>query len=651
MTTPDAVVALWSPASDARDKSQLGRFWRRAESQTGRIFNDYASLHSWSVEDRSAFWGGYAEFSEIDFDCLPGRVKGPDKMPGTEWFPGARLNYAKNMVQCRDNHLALIARTEEGETARVSYSELYAQVESCAGAMRAAGVSEGDRIASIISNGVEAVVAFLAGASIGAIWSSCSPDFGAGAAVDRLGQIEPKLLIASAGYTYAGTQYDCVDTVEVVAASLPTLTHVVLIGARPASRSAYGPAWLSWGEFVDGEGASLLSFASLPFDHPLYILFSSGTTGVPKCMVHGAGGSLIQHRKEHQLHTDITSEDVLLCLTTTGWMMWNWLVSALAARCTLVLYDGNPTKPSPDTLWKLVEELNITMLSTSAAFIEECMRADLQVRSYPSLRVVIPTGSPVSPSAFRWIQKLTGPHVRISSMSGGTDIVSCFVLGNPLLPVYAGEIQCLGLGMDVAALDSEGEPVMGAKGELVCRRPFPSMPISFWNDPDDAAYRSAYFETYPDMWHHGDFVEITERGGVIIYGRSDSTLNPRGVRIGTAEIYRPLEKLTWVADALAAGLPIGASEEIVLFVVVADPLGLSASREAQLREVVRTGASPRHVPRRIVEVPEVPRTRNGKLAEIAVGCILRGEDVANIDSLRNPSCLRAFLAARGRLMA
>ena len=640
---------LWRPPPDARQRSQLGRFWREAQARAGRTFDDYAALHRWSVDEREAFWGLYAEFAGIQFDTPADRVKGPDRMPGTEWFPGARLNYAKNLLGRRDDHPALIAVTEKGVTAKVSYRQLYRQAECCADAMREAGITSGDRVAGMVGNGVEAVVALLASASIGAIWSACSPDFGAQAALARLGQISPKLLIASASYRYGGRYFDCLDTVRAVAKELPSLRQVVVAASEGEAVADSG--WVTWTEFVDRPKAEPLAFASLPFDHPLYILYSSGTTGPPKCMVHGAGGSLIQHRKEHQLHTDVTSDDVMLYVTTCGWMMWNWLVTGLAAGCTLVLYDGSAGHPGLSRLWRLIDEFDITIFGTSAPFLETCMRRRTPTWAHPSLRAVLSTGSPLSPAAFRWTQTAAGPDVRISSIAGGTDLVSCFVLGNPLLPVYAGEIQCLGLGMDVAAFDAAGTPVVGVEGELVCRRPFPSMPVRFWNDADGRAYRRAYFETYPDVWHHGDFIEITPRGGVVMYGRSDATLNPGGVRIGTAEIYRPLERIEWVADALAAGMARGASEETVLFVVVGDDAGLSRARVRELRTVIRREASPRHAPRRVVQVPAVPRTRNGKLAELAVTRILRGEGVPNREALANPECLEAFERARDDLLA
>ena len=652
VTVNSSDAPLWQPSPEDVRRAALTRFWRLAEERAGRSFPDYAALHAWSVEDRAAFWGLYAEFAEIRFTRPSGAVKGPDRMPGTAWFPGARLNYTENLLRRRDAHPALVARTEAGQTHVLSYAQLHEQVARCARALRAAGVGPGDRVAGYLINGPEAIIGFLASAALGAIWSACSPDFGAAAAVDRLGQIEPKLLLAGDRYQYAGRRFDCLPTVRSLVDALDTLERVVVVPYDSEEEPPLEPGWLSWRDFLGAGPAGEIPYASLPFDHPLYILYSSGTTGPPKCMVHGAGGSLLQHRKEHQLHTDLRPDDVLVYFTTCGWMMWNWLVSALATGCTLVLYDGSLGYPDLGAGWRLAGELGVTAFGTSAAFVEACMRADLTPRALVDLsrlRVLLSTGSPLSPAGFRWVSERAGPHLRLSSISGGTDIVSCFVLGNPLLPVHAGEIQCLGLGMDVVALDDHGRPVVGQKGELVCRRPFPSMPVRFWNDPDGSKYQDAYFGVHPGMWHHGDFIEITPRGGVIMYGRSDATLKPGGVRIGTAEIYRPLEALPWIVGSLAAGLPRGSSEEIVLFVVLQPGEDLTMERIEEIRRVIRRDATPRHVPRHVVAVPDIPRTRNGKLAELAVSRILRGEDVPNRQALANPECLGAFEAARTTL--
>ena len=645
---------LWAPSPHDAAIASLTAFWRLAEERTGQTFPDYAALHRWSIEESGSFWMLLAEFADVEFDQPPREAKGPDRMPGTEWFPGARLNVARNMLRRRDDHVALIARTESGHTQRLTYAELYACVARAARALRAAGVGPGDRVAGFLVNGPEAVVAFLAAAMIGATWSSCSPDFGPRAALDRLGQIGPKVLVASDRYEYGGKPFDVRRSVRKLAASIETLERVVVAPYEGRFTQELDDGWQPWQEFIAAGSQGEAPFVSLPFDHPLYILFSSGTTGEPKCMVHGAGGTLLQHRKEHLLHSDLGEEDVLVYFTTCGWMMWNWLVSALAGGSTLVLYEGSPAYPSFAAPWRMVEDLGITAFGTSAAFIEASMREGGSPRrsaDLSSLRSVLSTGSPLAPSGFRWVSEHVGERVRLASISGGTDIVSCFMLGNPLLPVHAGEIQCLGLGMDVVALDDHGAAVVGAKGELVCRRPFPSMPVRFWNDPDGRKYHAAYFAEFEGMWRHGDFIEITERGGIVIYGRSDATLNPGGVRIGTAEIYRPLQALPWIVEALAAGYGVGASQQIVLFVVPRVGEDLTDEREREIRTILRRDASPRHVPKWIFAVADIPKTRNGKVAELAVRRVLHGEQIPNRDTLANPECLAEFEPARDALTA
>ncbi|MDP6508512.1 MAG: acetoacetate--CoA ligase [Dehalococcoidia bacterium] len=647
-----APAILWRPAADARERTDLGQFWDLAEHRSGRDLPGYAALHRWSVDDREAFWGLYAEFSGIEFTTPADRVHGPDRMPGTEWFPGARLNYAANILQRRDDRSAIIARSESGATRTLTFAGLYDAVSTCAAALRAAGVVKGDRVAAFMANVPETVIAFLATASIGAIWSSCSPDFGAAAAADRLGQIEPRVLFANDRYLYGAKEFDCRPTVRTLLAAMPAVEVAVLIPYDAAVEADSEPGWIAWTDFTD-RAPTEIDFAPLPFDHPLYILYSSGTTGPPKCMVHGAGGTLIQHRKEHQLHTDLHEDDVLLYVTTCGWMMWNWLVSALAGGTTIVLYDGSPGHPDLEAMWRMTAELGITVFGTSAPFIEAGLRAGLSPRvssDLSGLRAVLSTGAPLSPAGFRWTHEHLGEHVQMASISGGTDIVSCFVLGNPLLPVYEGEIQCVGLGLDVVALDEDGQELVSEKGELVCRRPFPAMPVAFWNDPDGDKYRDAYFAEYPGMWRHGDFVEITARGTVIIYGRSDATLKPSGVRIGTAEIYRPLQGFPWIAGAVASAVVRAQGDEIVLFVQLAAGENLTDVRIDKIRATIRREASPRHVPHRVMAVSDIPRTRNGKVAEAAVARMLRGDSADNRAALANPECLDEFVAARQTLL-
>ena len=644
---------LWRPTRAERTGSALARFWRAAEAQTGQRFADYAELHRWSVDYSADFWSFYADFAGVRFTDPPVEVKGPDRMPGTEWFRGATLNYAEHLLRRSDDKLALVSRTESGATRRLSYAELRKEVGRCASALRRLGIGPGDRVAGYLVNGPETVVAFLACASIGAIWSACSPDFGVAAAHDRLGQIEPRLLIASDHYAYNGRHLDCLTMVQALVAELPSIQHIVVVPSAGSSVTETANNWLTWNGLLNRATTDEPEFAPLPFDHPLYILYSSGTTGAPKCMVHGAGGTLLQHRKEHQLHTDLRADDTIVYFTTCGWMMWNWLVSALATGCTLVLYEGSLNHPDLSTAWRLADELGVTVFGTSASFIEACMHAGIRPREMAdlsSVRVLLSTGSPLSPAAFRWVYANVNRSLRLSSISGGTDLVSCFVLGNPLLPVHAGEIQCAGLGMDVAALDAEGESLVGRRGELVCRRPFPSMPVRFWNDPGGRRYRAAYFETYPGAWRHGDFIEITPRGGIVILGRSDATLMPGGVRIGTAEIYRPLEAIPQVVAGLATTVRRANRDEIVLFVVLRSGHTLDEALQAEICRAIRRSASPRHVPRHVLDVPDLPRTRNGKLAELSVGRILRGEPVNNRESLANPACLDVFETLREQLV-
>ena len=648
MTTP-----LWRPDPAALTTTAMARFHRAAQAHTGHHFPDYPALHRWSVEHSADFWSFYADFAGIRFTNPPIQVKGPDRMPGTQWFRGATLNYAQHLLRRRDNKLALVYRTESGHTRRLTYAQLRTQVGLCANALRHLGIQPGDRVAGYLVNGPETVIAFLACASIGAIWSACSPDFGPAAARDRLGQIEPRLLIGSDRYTYNGRRFDCLPIIRTLSSEIQSIRHVVVVPFGESPTAELPQDWLDWDSLLNLATSHNPEFAPLPFDHPLYILYSSGTTGAPKCMVHGAGGSLIQHRKEHQLHTDLRSDDTIVYFTTCGWMMWNWLVSALATGCTLVLYEGSLNHPDLSTAWRLAEDLEVTVFGTSASFVEACMRDGIQPRELADLsavRTLLSTGSPLSPDAFRWVYANVSENLHLASIAGGTDLVSCFVLGNPLLPVYAGEIQCAGLGMDVAAFDEHGKPVQGQQGELVCRRPFPSMPVRFWNDPDGRRYRAAYFETYTGVWRHGDLIEITPRGGIVMLGRSDATLNPGGVRIGTAEIYRPLEAIPQVVAGLATTVRREGRDEIVLFVVLRPEHQLDEALRTEIQRAIRTSASPRHVPRRILAVPDLPRTRNGKLAELTVARILQGDSVTNRESLANPECLTVFASLRAQLL-
>jgi acetoacetyl-CoA synthetase len=536
---------------------------------------------------------------------------------------------------------------EGGQRRTLTFDELRAQVGQLQAALRNAGLQAGDRVAAILPNIPEAVTAALAVTSLGGIWSSCSPDFGAPGVLDRFGQIEPKFLFVADGYPYKGRNFDTLEKLATIQAGLPTVERTVMIPYitdTPSLRGLRGV--LCWGDFIRGESERDPDFPRFPFDHPLYIVYSSGTTGKPKCIVHGAGGALLQHLKEHMLHTDVGPGDRLFYFTTLGWMMWNWLVSGLASGCTLVLFDGNPFHPGPEALWSLASEEGITVFGTSAKYIDACKKAGLEparTHDLSALRAILSTGSPLVPESFDWIYESVKRDVHLASISGGTDIVSCFVLGCPVLPVYRGEIQCRGLGMKVGVFDEAGKSVVGEPGELVCTAPFPAMPVGFWNDPDGSRYRSAYFEHYPGVWRHGDWVELTERGGVIIYGRSDATLNPGGVRIGTAEIYRQVEQFDEIEESIVVGQNTADGDQrVVLFVRLREGVELTDTLRDSIRRRIRDNTTPRHVPAVIAPVTDIPRTRNGKISEIAVRDVLHGRPVKNTEALANPEALEQF---------
>lgn len=637
---------LWTPSDTRIAQANITGFTRSVEATLGHALPDYRALHAWSVAEPSAFWRFYAEYAPLPLTTPPQRIMdGP--MPQTRWFAGATLNYAQALLYppalTDPEQPALIAVDESGAERRLSYRALREAVARCVVALERSGITEGDRVAAFIGNVPEAVILLLACAAKGVIFSSCSPDFGVDAARARFAQIAPKLLLATTGYRYQGKVYDTMDTVRQLKTAIPSLATLVLLPHDELDSSGR----LTWETWLPDE-APELTFAALPFDHPLYILYSSGTTGLPKAIVHRAGGVLLSHHKEHHLHCDVKPGDVVLYYTTCGWMMWNWLVSALAQAATLVLYEGSPGYPDLGALWRLAERLGITLFGTSARFIHSCQAAGLvpkELADLAALKTITSTGSPLSESGFRWVYQAVKEDVHLASISGGTDIVSCFMLGNPTLPVYAGEIQCAGLGVDLAAYDEAGQPVVGQPGELVCRQPLPSMPLGFWNDPDGSRLRQAYFEHYPGVWRHGDLIEITPRGGVIVYGRSDATLNPGGVRIGTAEIYRPLEPLPEVLEALAVGKKLEHDEEIWLFVVLAAGIALDQALTDRIKAAIRHGASPRHVPKRIFQVSQLPRTRSGKAMELAVSRLINGQVIANREAIANPEALDEILQA------
>ena len=638
---------LWEPSAARIQRSQLSQFLQQLDREQQRQFDNYADLHRWSVESPEAFWQSVWDFCDIRASQTSDQVLvDGNQFPGARWFPDARLNFAENLLRNRSDKTALISRLENGRRETISYAGLYQRVSQLAQALRNAGVGRGDRVAGFMPNISETVIAMLASASIGAVWSSCSPDFGINGVMDRFGQIQPKVLFACDGYFYGGKTLDSLPRVSQIKAQISSIETLIIVPvSRTAEEISLPEGATLWAETLAAYSPNDIEFEQLPFDHPLYIMYSSGTTGVPKCIVHSAGGSLIQHMKEHRLHTDLGSEDTLFYFSTCGWMMWNWLVSGLACEATLVLYDGSPFYPQPQSLMDMADEEGISIFGTSAKYIEALQKAGVkpaESHQLSALKAVLSTGSPLSDESFRYVYRHIKPDICLSSISGGTDILSCFVLGNPCLPVYEGEIQCLGLGMAVEVWDDDGNAVVGEKGEMVCTRPFPSAPIGFWNDPDNAKYRAAYFDTYPNVWAHGDYGEITEHGGMIIHGRSDAVLNPGGVRIGTAEIYRQVEKVADVVDSICIGQQYQGDVRVVLFVVLREGCTLDDSLRNTIRNTIRQETTPRHVPAKIIAVAEIPRTISGKIVELAVRDVVHGKTVKNVDALANPDALALF---------
>jgi len=638
---------LWQPSAERVANANLTDFAGLVRERHGLNAADYATLHHWSIDDRAAFWSAVWDYGEVIGDRGDGPVLvDGDRMPGATWFPGARLNFAENLLRRRDDAPAILFRGEDRVRHALDFRQLHEAVSVVAQALCAAGVTAGDRVAGYMPNMPETVIAMLATTSIGAIWSSASPDFGVQGVVDRFGQIGPKVLFSADGYFYGGQRFDSIGRLGSVAEQIPSIERIVVVPyttAAPDLTAVAKAATLD--EFTAGRASGDIEFERLPFDHPLYIMYSSGTTGAPKCIVHGAGGTLLQHIKELALHSDVKRGERLLYFTTCGWMMWNWQVSALALGATLALYDGSPFHPDGNALFDYVAEEGIETFGTSAKYIDAVKKAGLapaKTHDLSKLRTILSTGSPLVPESFDFVYGSIKRDVCLSSISGGTDIVSCFVLGNPATPVHRGEIQCLGLGLDVRAFDDAGRSVAGEKGELVCTRAFPSMPVGFWNDPDGRKYHDAYFARFDNVWCHGDYVEITERGGVIIYGRSDAVLNPGGVRIGTAEIYRQVEQLEEVVEALVIGQQWEGDVRIVLFVVLRGGLALDEALASKIRSHVRANATPRHVPARIVPVTDIPRTRSGKITELAVRDVVHGRAVQNREALANPEALDQF---------
>ncbi|WP_248920393.1 acetoacetate--CoA ligase [Pseudomonas entomophila] len=638
---------LWRPSMSRIEASRMDAFRRRVNLRFNLQLDDYAALHRWSIEHPSQFWQTLCEYFHVRWHSPHTHVlEDRPRMADTRWFTGATLNVAEHLLTRRDDRPAVIAVREDGNRRQLTYNDLASQVAGLQRAFRQAGIQPGDRIAAVMPNTWETLVAMLAATSLGAVWSSCSPEFGTHGIIDRFGQIAPRLLIACAGYEYAGKSIDLVEKINQVVTQLPSLETLLVVpytrSNTQASEFTHANARL-WRDYFQPGGAP--TFTALPFDHPLYILYSSGTTGVPKCIVHRAGGVLLQHLKEHGLHNDLKADDVLFYYTTCGWMMWNWLVSGLALGATVVLYDGSPFHPGPQRLLDLIDAEGIQAFGTSAKYLAALEQAGVEpAKSHrlDSLRLLLSTGSPLSPHSYDYVYTRVKADVCLASMSGGTDIVACFVAGNPLLPVRRGEIAGKALGMAVEVWNEHGKPVIGEKGELVCTQPFPSMPLGFWGDADGSRYHDAYFSQFENVWCQGDYAEENANGGLVIHGRSDAVLNPGGVRIGTAEIYRQVEKVEEVVESVAIGQDWGNDVRVVLFVRLRDGLQLDEALRQHIRQVIRQYATPRHVPAVIAQVTDIPRTLSGKLVELAIRNVVHGLPVKNTDALANPEALEQF---------
>ena len=638
---------LWVPDGLSILQSNLHAFQEKIKTDLGLEFDQYQKLHKWSVSHPEQFWAQMWEFGDVRCSTKWDRVlENPDQFPGAKWFPGARLNFAENLLRDRSDRIAIVSRLENGTRRTLSYSELYEKVAACAQGLRELGVISGDRVAGFMPNVPETIVAMLATSAVGAVWSSCSPDFGINGVMDRFGQITPKVLFACDGYFYNGKTLNSLPKLKEICSRIESIERLVLIPVTDQKIQETGiPNTILFNDFSENHGAHELRFEQLPFDHPLYIMYSSGTTGVPKCIVHGAGGSLIQHLKEHQLHTNLKPEDVLFFFTTCGWMMWNWLVTGLASKATIVLYDGSPFYPQPESLFDIAAREKISIFGVSAKYIAALKKSGvrpIQTHELNNLKTILSTGSPLSDDSFRYVYDDIKSDVALASISGGTDILSAFVLGHPHLPVWEGEIQCKALGMAVEIWDENGSSVIGQKGELVCIKPFPSAPIYFWNDHENQKYLSAYFDTFPGIWAQGDYAEITEHGGLIIYGRSDAVLNPGGVRIGTAEIYRQVEKLEEVIDSICVGQDWQGDVRVILFVVLRVGCKLSKELKTNIIDTIRKETTPRHVPAKIIAVTDIPRTISGKIVELAVRKVIHNQPVKNTDALANPEALKLF---------
>lgn len=635
---------LWTPSDERIKGTNMYRFMNFINEKYNKKISEYKHLYEWSIENIPDFWVSLWEFADIkaskQFDQV---IDDLNKMPGAKWFSGARLNFAENLLIYRDDQIALIFKGEEQESTNITYAQLYDEVARVAKSLKEAGVQVGDRVVGFMPNMPETIIAMLAATSLGATWSSCSPDFGIKGVLDRFGQIQPKVLFTANGYSFKGKHIDSLERISNILKELPSIEKLVVVPYTEKHPDIKGiPNAILYKDFRSSESNLEIEFEQLPFNHPLYIMYSSGTTGLPKCMVQSAGGILIHHLKELMLHSDLKREDTIFYFTTCGWMMWNWLVSSLAVGATLVLFDGNPFHPVPGALWKMAQDEKVTIFGTSAGYLAALQNAGVKPGEEYDLRplkALLSTGSPLSIESFEYVYREIKEDIQMASIAGGTDLNGCFALGNPMGSVYAGELQCRGLAMKVMAFDENGKPVNNQQGELVCAAPFPSMPIYFWNDPDFEKYHSAYFDVYPAIWRHGDYIIITDRGGVVMYGRSDATLNPGGVRIGTAEIYRQMDQIEEIEDSVVVSQNWENDVRVILFVKMAEGYELSENLKNKIKNTIRTNASPRHVPAKILAVKDVPYTLNMKKVEIAVRKVIHNQPVLNKDALKNPEAL------------